>query len=139
MVAGAAVLAGLAGAGPGAEVGDVGRAAVAADGEEHARAAGRDDAPGLDDPEDFETLVVRGNLARWTGEAGDAAGARDQFAALLPVRERLYGPEDFETLIARGNLAYWTGEAGMRPGRGTSPRRCCRYGSGCLALSTPTP
>ena len=24
------------------------------------------------------------SLARWTGEAGDAAGARDQFAALLP-------------------------------------------------------
>ena len=32
-----------------------------------------------------DTLATRGNLARWTGEAGDVAAARDQFAALLPV------------------------------------------------------
>ena len=44
-------------------------------------------------PEHPDTLPARGNLARWTGEAGDAAGARDQFAALLPVRERVLGPE----------------------------------------------
>ena len=34
-----------------------------------------------------------GNLARWTGEAGDPGGARDQYAALLPVIERVLGPE----------------------------------------------
>ena len=36
-------------------------------------------------PEHPDTLTARGNLALWTGEAGDAAGARDQFAALLPI------------------------------------------------------
>ena len=63
-------------------------------------------------PEHPDTLTARHNLARWTGEAGDAAAARDQFAALLPVRERVLGPEHPDTLTARGNLAYWTGEAG---------------------------
>ena len=36
-------------------------------------------------PEHPDTLAARANLARWTGEAGDAAAARDLFAALLPV------------------------------------------------------
>ena len=44
---------------------------------------------------------------RWTGEAGDAAGARDQFAALVPVRERVSGPEHPDTLTDRANLARW--------------------------------
>ena len=39
------------------------------------------------------TLAVRDDLAYWTGEAGDTAGARDQFAALLPVIERILGPD----------------------------------------------
>jgi hypothetical protein len=39
------------------------------------------------------TLTTRGNLARWTGAAGDAAAARDQFAALLPIDERVSGAE----------------------------------------------
>jgi hypothetical protein len=43
---------------------------------------------------------------------GDAAGARDQFAALLPIRERVSGAEHPETLTVRKNLAYWTGQAG---------------------------
>ena len=47
-----------------------------------------------------------------TGEAGDAAGARDQLAALFPVRERVLGPEHPYTLATRHNLADWTGEAG---------------------------
>ena len=51
-------------------------------------------------------------LARWTGEAGDPVAARDQFAALLPVRERVLGPEHPRTLTTRANLAYWTGQAG---------------------------
>ena len=33
------------------------------------------------------------DLARFTGLAGDAAAARDQFAALLQMRERVLGPE----------------------------------------------
>jgi hypothetical protein len=65
---------------------------------------------------DVAVVQVKGcdrrNLAFWTGEAGDAAGARDQFAALLPVRERVSGSEHRDTLAARANLAHWTREAG---------------------------
>ena len=39
-----------------------------------------------------DTLTARANLARWTGEAGDAAGARDQYAALLPIRSGCWAP-----------------------------------------------
>ena len=63
-------------------------------------------------PEHPDALTARGRLAYWTGEAGDAAGARDQFAALLPIEEHVLGPEHPDTLSARGNLARWTGEAG---------------------------
>ena len=62
------------------------------------------------------TLATRANLARWTGEAGDAAGARDQYAALLPVQERVLGAEHPRNLTARANLAYFTGEAGDAAG-----------------------
>jgi hypothetical protein len=62
-------------------------------------------------PEHPDTLTTRHELADWTGEAGDAAGARDQYAALLPIDERVLGPEHHETLIVRGNLAYWTEDA----------------------------
>jgi len=51
------------------------------------------------------TLTVRADLARWTGEAGDPAAARGQFAALLPVMERVLGAEHPKTLAARGSLA----------------------------------
>ena len=67
-------------------------------------------------PEHRDTLAARANLASWTGEAGDAAGARDQYAALLPVRERVSGPEHPETLTTRANLAYYTGLAGDAAG-----------------------
>jgi len=63
-------------------------------------------------PEHRDTLAARTALARWTGEAGDAAGARDQLAALLPVEERVLGPENPDTLTARAALAGWTGTAG---------------------------
>ena len=56
------------------------------------------------------------DLARWTGQAGDAAGARDQYAALLPVVERVLGAEHPDTLAARANLADWTGQAGDAAG-----------------------
>jgi hypothetical protein len=42
-------------------------------------------------PEHPDTLSARDTLAYFTGEAGDAAGARDQHAALLPIRERVLG------------------------------------------------
>jgi hypothetical protein len=44
-------------------------------------------------PDHRETLAARVQLANWTGQAGDAAGARDQYAALLPIRERVSGAE----------------------------------------------
>ena len=63
-----------------------------------------------------EHLTTRNYLARWTGRAGDAAGARDQLTALLPIRERVLGAEHPDTLTTRGNLAGWTGMAGDRAG-----------------------
>jgi hypothetical protein len=74
-----------------------------------ADAYGEDDAYG---PEHRDTLIARANLAYWTGEAGDAAGARDQFAALLPIQGQVMGREHPQTLTDRGGLAYWTGKAG---------------------------
>ena len=56
--------------------------------------------------------AARAHLARWTGEAGDAAAARDQLAALVPVRERVSGREHPATLAARASLASWTRQAG---------------------------
>jgi hypothetical protein len=67
-------------------------------------------------PEHPATLGARDTLAFFTGVAGDAAGARDQHAALLPIRERVLGPEDPGTLWTRGNLAWWTGVAGDAAG-----------------------
>jgi hypothetical protein len=72
-----------------------------------------DDSYGAEHP---YTLITRGELASWTGEAGDAAGARDQHAALLPIAERVLGPEDPDTLITRSELARWTGKAGDAAG-----------------------
>ncbi|NUP76205.1 MAG: tetratricopeptide repeat protein, partial [Nonomuraea sp.] len=39
-----------------------------------------------------------------------------QYAALVPVRERVQGPDHPDTLTARANLAYWTGRAGDAAG-----------------------
>ncbi|WP_396697365.1 LuxR C-terminal-related transcriptional regulator [Microbispora tritici] len=63
-------------------------------------------------PEHPDALATRSSLARWTGEAGDAAAARDQYAALLPIIERVHGPEHPDALATRSSLARWTGEAG---------------------------
>ena len=68
-------------------------------------------------PEHPDTLTARANLAEWIGQAGDAAGARDQYAALLPVIERVpEAPSTRATLTARHNLASWTGHAGDEAG-----------------------
>ena len=82
---------------------------------------------------------TRANLARWTGEAGDAAGARDQFAALLPVRERVLGPEHPDTLTARHDLARWTGEAGDAAGARDQFAALLPVRERVLAPSTRTP
>lgn len=84
-------------------------------------------------------LGLRDRKARSAAEAGDAASARDQLAALLQVRERLIGAEHPSTLTTRRDVAYWTGKAGDVAGPATSSRRCCRCGSGYPAPSTRTP
>ena len=78
-----------------------------------ADAHNEDPAYGAEHP---DTLIARASLAFWTGAAGDAAGARDQFAALLPVMERVLGPEHPDTLTTRGKPARWTGAAGDAAG-----------------------
>ena len=71
----------------------------------------------LSGPKHPATLNTRLNLAGWTGEAGDPAGARDQYRALLLVCERVLGPEHPATLNARLNVAYWTASRhGEHPG-----------------------
>ncbi|MEV4222289.1 FxSxx-COOH system tetratricopeptide repeat protein, partial [Nonomuraea sp. NPDC049725] len=57
-------------------------------------------------------LQAQQTLAICVGEEGNAAAARDQLAALLPVRERVSGIEDPSTLYTRHLLADWTGQAG---------------------------
>ena len=68
-------------------------------------------------PEHPETLAIRTALARWTGAAGDPAGARDQYVALLPIEERVLGAEHPATVASRGELAYWTKQAEDARGR----------------------
>jgi hypothetical protein len=48
------------------------------------------------------------------GRQGCAQG-RDQYAVLLPVRERVLGPEHPDTLDTRYDLAYWAREADGDP------------------------
>jgi hypothetical protein len=74
-----------------------------------ADAHSEDNAYGAEHP---DTLAARAELAGFTGNAGDAAAARDQYSALLPVEERVLGAEHPSTLAHRGNLARWTGQAG---------------------------
>jgi hypothetical protein len=62
-------------------------------------------------PEHPRTLAGRTGGALLTGEAGDAAAGRDQFAALLPIDERVQGAEHPDTLLVRSHLARWTRKA----------------------------
>lgn len=57
------------------------------------------------------TLAARANLATLTGEAGDRAAARDQFADLVPALTRVLGAEHPRTLAAQASLVYWTGKS----------------------------
>ena len=59
-----------------------------------------------------DTLTTRGNVADWTGRAGDARGALELFTALLPDHQRVLGPDHTGTLTTRNNIADWTGHAG---------------------------
>jgi len=55
-----------------------------------------------------DTLIDRGNLAHMTGLARDPAGAREQYAALIPVLERVLGAHHPHTMAARASYANWT-------------------------------
>jgi hypothetical protein len=55
-------------------------------------------------PEHPSTLTTRSNLARSTGRAGGCGRAREQYAALLPVIERVLGPEHPDAVVSRDNL-----------------------------------
>jgi hypothetical protein len=63
-------------------------------------------------PEHPDTLDTRYDLARWTGEAGDAAAACAQLAALLPVYERVLGAGHPRTLHTGRQLTHWTRNKG---------------------------
>ena len=56
--------------------------------------------------------ATRGNIAHWTGESGDAAGALHLSQALLPDLQRVFGPDHPHTLTTRNNIAGWSGESG---------------------------
>jgi hypothetical protein len=58
------------------------------------------------------TLQAGVELARWTGEAGNPAAARDLLVRLMPQLQATFGPVDPVTLTARAHLADWTGRAG---------------------------
>lgn len=58
------------------------------------------------------TLITHDNLAYWTGQSGDVAGARDLCARVLAVRTRVQGADHPDTLTTRYDLARWTGRAG---------------------------
>ena len=49
--------------------------------------------------------------AQSSGKIRAAAGAHDQYAVLLPIRERVLGAEHPDTLTVRANLAYWAKRA----------------------------
>ncbi|KOG26347.1 ATP-binding protein, partial [Streptomyces viridochromogenes] len=67
-------------------------------------------------PDHPDTLAARSDLARWRGEAGDAAGAIAAYAEVLADHERVLGPDHPHTLAARSDLAWWRGDAGDAAG-----------------------
>jgi hypothetical protein len=66
-------------------------------------------------PEHPGTLVTGDAWRAGRVRRGDAAGAPDMLAELLPTVERVVGPEHPDTLDARANLAHWTKRAGPGP------------------------
>ena len=70
----------------------------------------------IQSPDHPATLITRNNVAYWTGECGDVAGALRLFRELLPDRERVLGPDDADTLVIRNNIADLTGRCGDAAG-----------------------
>ncbi|MET0133581.1 MAG: tetratricopeptide repeat protein [Kibdelosporangium sp.] len=64
---------------------------------------------GIDHP---DTLATLDSLARWTGYAGDTAGARDLYIELLQARQRVLGAEHPVTLATYYNVSLFTGQSG---------------------------
>ena len=58
---------------------------------------------------------------------GGCGRGRDQFAALLPIRERVLGAEHPHTLSTRDHLARWTGQAGDAAGAPRPVRRAAAH------------
>jgi len=61
-------------------------------------------------PEHPSTLDARHQLASYTGEAGDVAGARDQLAGLAEISARVLGPEHPSTQRTLRQLASYSAE-----------------------------
>ncbi|MEU6372782.1 tetratricopeptide repeat protein [Streptomyces sp. NPDC046909] len=68
----------------------------------------------LDDHDHHALRLLRDDLARWTGEAGDPGDAARRYAELRRDTERALGPDAPETLLARHNTAYWSAADGAR-------------------------
>lgn len=68
----------------------------------------------LDDHDHRALRLLRDDLARWTGETGDAQDAVRRYAELHRDTERILGRAAPETLLARHNTAYWTAAQGAR-------------------------
>ncbi|MET7796890.1 tetratricopeptide repeat protein [Streptomyces decoyicus] len=66
------------------------------------------------------TLTLRGELLRFRGEAGDAAGAATAFAELLEDMVRVLGDDHAFTLTTRHDLARFRGEMGDAAGAATA-------------------
>lgn len=59
-----------------------------------------------------DTLTTRNNIARWTGQSGNAATALCLFQALLPDWVQVLGPDHPSTLATRNNIALFTARCG---------------------------
>ena len=91
-------------------------------------------------PEHPDTLTARHELAHWTGRAGDPAGARDQFADLLPspragLRCRAPGYPDRPRRPRPLDRGGWGPDRGPRPVRGSAAHP--RAGLRCRAPGYP--
>jgi hypothetical protein len=66
----------------------------------------------LQHPDHHGVLDTRANIARWTGQCGDAAAALRLCRELLPDVVRVTGPDHPNVLDTRANIARWTGQCG---------------------------
>jgi len=83
-----------------------------------------------------DTLGARSPPGR--GQRGDSAAARDQYAALLPIQERILGPDHPNTLTTRGNIATWTGGRGTLQAPATSSPPYCPSAHAFSARNIPS-